>query len=89
MATTQELLGANKMLLRQRMAELRVAIDAVKTASAPVQAQLDAAIVEHNKAGARVTELAGQIDAIEQPLLHDLKTELAEVARAESGVKAA
>ncbi len=89
MATTQELLGANKALLRQRMAELRAAIAAVKAASAPLQEQLDVAIAEHNAAGIRVTELAAQVDSIEQPLLHELKTELAEVARAESAVKAA
>lgn len=87
MSTTQELLGANKALLRQRMVELRDKIAAIKSASAPLQVQLDAAIEEHNAAGVKVAGLATQVDAIEQPSLHQLKTELAEVARAEAAIK--
>lgn len=89
MTTTQDLLTGQKAALRVRMAELRADIDAVKAQSASLQEQLDAAIREHNAAGDKVNELAAQVDAIEQPTLHQLKTELGEVARAESAIKGA
>lgn len=86
MPSTQELLAGQKAQLRTRMTELRVQINAVKLGSAPLQAELDTAIAAHNAAGAQVNELAAQVDAIEQPTLRQLKTELAEVARAESAI---
>jgi hypothetical protein len=89
MATTQELLAGQKAALRVRMAELRDQIDVVKAGSATKQVQLDAAIAEHNAAGAKVAQLAAEVDAAEQPLLHQLKTELGEVACAESAIKGA
>lgn len=87
MTTTQELLAGQKAVLRARMAELRAEIEAIKQQAAPLQADLDAAIAVHNAAGATVTELAAQVDAIEQPVLATLKNELAEVARAEIAIK--
>jgi chromosome segregation ATPase len=87
MPTTQELLSATKSQLRARMAELRAEIDSVKSTSAPLQSQLDAAIAQQNALDAIIADLAAQIDAIEQPKLHALKTELAEVARAEIAIK--
>jgi chromosome segregation ATPase len=87
MTTTQELLAGQKSALRVRMAELRDEVAVIKLKSAPLQAQLDAAILEHNAAGEKVAELAAQVDAIEQPALHELKSELADVARAETAIK--
>lgn len=87
MSTTQELLSAQKALLRTRMTELRAEIAGVKSQSAPLQSQLDAKIAEQNALDATIADLAKQIDAIEQPKLHALKMELSEVAQAEGAIK--
>jgi t-SNARE complex subunit (syntaxin) len=87
MSTTKQLLAAQKDLLRARMAELRAEIAPLLEQATPLQAQLDDAIARQNAAGIEVAQLAAQIDSIQQPGLHDLKQELAEIARAESAIK--
>jgi len=87
MSDTKTLLAAQKQLLRTRMAELRAEIDAVKAPAVPIYAELDAVIAQHQALGVRMQELTDQANAIEQPKLHALKMELAEVARAESALK--
>ena len=87
MSDTKTLLAQQKQLLRVRMAELRVEIDALKAKTAPIYAELDGVIAQHQALGARMQELTAQANAIEQPQLHALKMELAEVARAESAIK--
>jgi chromosome segregation ATPase len=86
MSTTQELLTAQKAQLRIRMAELRAEIAGVMAID--LRAELDAAIAQQNALDATIAELAKQIDTLEQPKLHALKTELADVARAEIAIKA-
>jgi hypothetical protein len=86
MPTTKELLVQQKALLRERMVELRAEIAPLIDQAAQLQAQLDAAIERQNAVGIEVAELAAQIDAIQQPRLHELKLELGEVARAESAI---
>ncbi len=88
MSTTKDLLLNQRELLRTRMAELRTDIEAVKAPAVPIYAEMDALIVQHNAMGARIAELTAQANAIEQPRLHELKMELAEVARAEDAVRA-
>lgn len=87
MSDTKTLLAQQKQLLRTRMAELRADIDVIKAQSAPIYKEMDAAIAEHQVLGARIQVLTDQANAIEQPRLHALKMELAEVARAESAIK--
>ncbi len=87
MSDTKTLLAQQKQLLRTRMAELRADIDVIKAQSAPIYKEMDAAIAEHQALGARIHALTDQANAIEQPRLHALKMELAEVARAESAIK--
>ena len=87
MSDTKTLLAQQKQLLRKRMAELRADIDAIKAKSAPIYAEMDAAIAQHQELGARIQALTDQANAIEQPQLHALKMELGEVARAESAIK--
>ena len=87
MSDTKTLLAQQKQLLRTRMAELRADIDVIKAQSAPIYKEMDAAIAEHQVLGAHIQALTDQANAIEQPRLHALKMELAEVARAESAIK--
>lgn len=87
MATTQELLAESKAQLRGQMTKLRAAIDHVLSESAPVRERLAAKVAQQNALDAEIADLAAQAEAIEQPRLHELKTELADVARAESAIR--
>lgn len=87
MNTTNNMLAEQKAALRARMAELRTEIESVKAISASKQAELDGAIAEQNALDAKVATLAAEVDAIEQPRLHELKMELGLVAQAESAIR--
>ena len=86
MALKDELL-AMQQKLRDQMTTLRAEIESVKAPAVPVYSDLDAAIVQHNALGARIQELTAQANAIEQPKLHGLKMELAQVARTEDAIR--
>lgn len=87
MATTRDLLIQQRKLLRTRMTELRSAIDKVMTPVLPIYAEIDKLLVEQGELGIKISSLTIQANELEQPKLHDLKTELAVVARAEDAVR--
>lgn len=87
MSTTKDLMRQTQTQLRERMAELRTEIEAVKAPAVPLYAEMDALIVQHNTIGARIAELTDQANTLEQPRLHALKMELGDVARAEDAIR--
>lgn len=80
-------LSAAKEILRARMAELREEIAAVMAPTAAKRVELEALVQKQNELSEAIATLSAEIDAAEQPKLHELKQELAEVARAEIAIK--
>lgn len=72
--------------LREQMKALRKQIEEVKAPAVPIYAELELVVAEHNELGARIRELTDQANAIEQPKLHELKMELAQVARTDNAI---
>lgn len=87
MSDTKTLLAQQKQLLRNRMAELRGEIDAIKSKTEDLRKTREAKVQEQLALDAEIEALTAQINAAEQPRLHELKQELAEIARAESAIK--
>lgn len=87
MSDTKTLLAQQKQLLRTRMAELRGEIDAIKSKTNGLRKTREAKVREQLALDAEIEALTAQINAAEQPRLHELKQELAEIARAESAIK--
>lgn len=72
--------------LRDQMKALREQIEEVKAPAVPIYSELELVVVEHNELGARIRELTDRANAIEQPKLHELKMELAQVARTDNAI---
>lgn len=79
-------LQSTQAKLRARMAELRAEIEAVKAPAAPKWIEVDQLIVQQQEIGARIQALTDEANGLEQPKLHELKMELAQVARTEIAI---
>lgn len=87
MSTTTELLQQHKKLLDNRMTELRAEIAALQHQSAAKRSARDALNTKIAEMMATRDRLVDEINAIEQPRLHDLKSELSRVASAVGAIR--
>lgn len=85
MALKEELI-ATQSKLRARMAELRTQIAAVMAPAVPVWREVDALVQQHNEIGKQIADLTAKANALEQPMLHDLKMELGQAGRTDAAL---
>lgn len=86
MSDTKELLQQTRNALRKDMASVRKRIDAVLKEAKPIEDELDSLVAKQVELNALIEAKSQELNKAREPELHDLKMELASIARADAAL---